>query len=448
MAGILLIIIYNLFILYVTLFPFHLKGLGINAFLDNTYKLFHPASVSTNELDLFANVVLFGILGAMCAAFFAEYKDRYRTVVGALYVSLYIFFLNTFIEVLQADIPGRVSSIVDLLVSVAAAVAGFLGVAVLKEAGIADALRGKYYALLRENPMELLWIALGSVLFIGGVYPFCPSLYFAHAASNVNSLFSSFFPAGFAPSDFFLDGLPYFAWGSSAVAASLKEEGSLARNAARKVGASILLIMMIELCKIFIATRHASFYDVAAYSFWVAAGAFAAYPLSSGYRRYPALLSEERACRSIGEFFWLCLSLTVLLVLLQELQPFAFRSDAGSFRQQLGRAELIPFKSYIYGFKSFTVEDAAQKAVLYFALGFETVYYLMRRRALPAWKAIAASSIGGGLLALSVSALQLFIPTRFPSVTYIIIAILGSLAGGALAKRMFFGTCGIKHVRT
>jgi VanZ family protein len=437
MSAIISILIYTLFIFYVTLYPFALKSFSPAALLENTYKLFHPSNIKFTDLDIFANLVIFGILGGLCAVFFSDYKDREETVLGALYVALYAFMLNSIIEILQASIPGRFSSLIDIGTSVIAAVSGYLSVAILKDVGVIKFLAERYKPILRENPVRLLWTTMAAAFFIGGTYPFrlVPDL--SCAAKRMAGFGTSLFLPDMLSSRFFLEGIPYLVWGASAVVASMKGDGEFLGRVVKKTTLSFALIVFIESCKLFIVTRQPSLHNICAYAFWMCLGACIAYPYALKYKRYPMLRSSENANRSIGEFFRLCFVLTGLLIFLKGLQPFNFCMDASSIRAQISGAELIPFRAYINNFNILTIWDAMQKSALYFALGLEIFYYILHKRLMLTNRALAYSAIACGLVAASVTTLQLLVPGRLPSVSDILIASGSGFAGAVFARYIF-----------
>ena len=85
------------------------------------------------------------------------------------------------------------------------------------------------------------------------------------------------------------------------------------------------------------------------------------------------------------------------------------------------------------------------KAALYFALGLETGYLILRVKGQGARvQGMAVSCVSAAVLAAFVSALQILVPGRNASVSYIIIAAFSALAGSWLADFVF--KCGILHV--
>lgn len=436
--GIVFVIIYTLFIFYVTLYPFHFKGLSLDAFLNNAYRLYHPSSgIKFIDLDLFANIFLFSLFGAVCGYFFARRRDRDRTIVGVLYVGLYILFINSIIEILQANIPDRVSSPADLLVSVAASMGGFFAMAVLKDTGVIERLKRIYYPLLYDNPARVLWLVMAAVFVIGGTYPYAFVPRFSYLFKDLDKFDLRLFRPYFFSTRFFMFGLPYFVWGMNGVMSAFREEGIFEWNVFRRTSMAIMVILAIEYLKIFIATRQPSVYNIEAYSLCVMAGALIAYRQMLKFKRYPLLLKNEKARKTVGNFFWICSGITVLLIVMEGLYPFIFRFDIASIQRHLHHIELIPFKGYINYFNIFTVDDAMNKSALYLALGLEIGYYILKRHLEVPYPLYAVSGAIALVSSAGLSLAQLMIPLRIPSISYIIISVGSAAAGAWLAKFIF-----------
>jgi VanZ family protein len=388
------------FVVYGSLVPFHYQPLPPGE-ADARFRevCSRPVRVESRS-DWAANILLFVPLGYLCMG--ARYAGgRGGGLLGAAATVAGCAAFSALIEFTQLYFPPRVSSLNDI---VAETVGAVLGIALWIAAGrrLTRGARAAWAGTGGGGAAARLLIAYLVVLALVQVFPpnltLSPvELYHKYKAGLVRPVPFAYWAVD--PRDGVRKALEGAAWflPLGLLAARVPRWRAGGRAAREVFILGLGTAAGAEFLRLFVVTHSCDASDVATNGFAVL------------YGWCVGLSSRRPAVRVLAAAGWI-----VALAYLN-WYPFDFHFDATA---SATRREIswLPFADYLQSSYLEAAQGAADKAIQFFVLG--ALLAPSRRPAgAPAWAAIGAA----GILAVLFEAGQLCLPTRFPSVTDVLV---------------------------
>jgi VanZ family protein len=326
---------------------------------------FRPLVGKSEYLDIVVNLCFFvplGVLGVL-----AWWKG---SGTAGRWIALTAFgaALSCTLEVIQAWVPGRDSSVLDILTNTIGTVAGMgLGLAIAGRLP-SSSRKGTRWAG-RPMPAALIVAWLLSQWF-----PFLPILRIPRFVASLHALMQ-------------VSSLGWIDLADAFVAALLV--GRLVREVLTPTMSRLALVgaCLVLPARLFIVVGAAP---------WPLAVAFAAGLVVSD-RALAGLRAEPRALATIA----------VLLIVVRELQPFQFGNTAGSFYW-------VPFSGFLGSTRDSAIRVSSEKFFLYGA-----TVWMIREAGISLWT--TAAGVGGLLLAGEFA--QRYLPGRIAESTDPVLAV-------------------------
>jgi glycopeptide antibiotics resistance protein len=422
-----------IFVVYGSLVPFHFRNLA----WEQAVELFRevcrqPVRVSSRSdwLANFALVMPLGYLfmGALCV------DQRRRAGLAALAVLVACASLSVAVEFAQLWFPPRVPSVNDI---VAQSLGAVLGVGIWLVAGqrLTDGFRAVWPEIGRSGA-RLLPGYLFLLVLINGM-PFDLTLSpaaiyrkyqrgqvrlmpFAGYGEDVYQALSKdvWNVALFLPLGMLLEQFP-----------GLNRRGG--RGWPRVLGLALMVTLLLQGMKLFVLSRWVDATPIVTGSLAILAGWRLALLLRE--RRVAAGLSgrasDRGGIRARGRRLAL-LSLWLAAAVFLSWQPFDFNLDAGG-GERLSRESLVPFLDYYQGNYWNSFDQLVHKTLLFVPLGALLGFVL---HGVPPRRTGVMVVLAAALVATTLEAGQLFLPTRYASVTDIIVESSGAWLGWLLAS--------------
>ncbi len=207
--------------------------------------------------------------------------------------------------------------------------------------------------------------------------------------------------------------------------------GPQARHGWRVLGLGLALAGLIEFLQLFVVSRGFDGTDIVTGSLAILGGWGAVWSLRRG--AFPGLRPREPRCHdSLAERrLWMraALGVTWLGVLLfVHWQPFDVTFDAEFLAGRLQRLALVPFADYQRGTESNAFDQVVHKTLLFVPVG---VLLAPRPRRAEVWAVLAALCLAAGL-----ETGQLLLPTRYASVTDVLVEGFGAWMGIVWTARL------------
>jgi glycopeptide antibiotics resistance protein len=433
-------LIYAAFVVYGSLVPLNYRPLAWSEAQERFASIPYLDLGVESRADWIANILLFVPLSFLGMATLAADQGKLGTLIASLVVLVGASTLSLAIEFTQIFFPPRTVSINDLVAESSGAVVGVIGwwtmgqpaVQWLRRVWMGQMGRGLAATLLPAYLLILLVIHImpgdiisspaelykklrdGRVLWI----PFS-----AHYASPFDVFQELFWnTVYFAPVGWLWAQLP-------------RQARSFRREFWETVLVGLVIVAGLELAQLFIYSRVADVTDLFTCTIAVVAGWALARAVSPrAASDSPALSSPT----STGRYFaWqdalavAALAGWVGVLLVFYWYPFDFDADPHRVADVIQHTSLLPFADYYRQSEYKSFDQALHKSLLFLPVGvlLGMISWVREFRAVR-WLAFL---LGCGLAA-AVEAGQLFLPTRFPGVTDIIIGSLGVGAGLALAR--------------
>lgn len=441
-------------VVYGSLVPFHFEPVSWgDAAMGFRAACSAPVRVESRS-DWAANILLFIPLSFLWMAALAVDRRWYAGLLAALVVLPACSLLSAAIEFAQLYFPPRVTSVNDM---VAESLGGFVGTMLwlIGGQGITRWLRhcwmllGTHGSVARLLPAYLVFLILvqavpldltlspveiyhkyreGRILLLPfGSRQTDP---FATVSKHLTNV-SAFLPVGLL-----LAGLKGPSWQSL-------------RNWPRVLGVGLLLAGAVQFLKLFVFSRFNDTADVVTGGLAILAGWGVGLVLRcSPLPEAPGTDRETRCDASGGSVRRSALFLALFLAWFSALvfinwQPFDFRLADGTAISRLREVSWIPFadyhqQSYVHAF-----DEMWSKIVLFMPAGVFVAPVLRRvdpRRAGFLVVALAA------VLATTFEAGQLFLPSRYASVTDVLLETLGVWLGFVVARRVVAEPASDRHL--
>ncbi len=198
-----------------------------------------------------------------------------------------------------------------------------------------------------------------------------------------------------------------------------------ARNWWRALAVGVAATSLIQCLKLFVASRFVDSTEVVVGSLAVLAGWGLA--LGLRYRRQTGAATPRRNTVLLGLLLlvWLAVGLFV------NWEPFDFQWDAGFALGRLRGLPLLPFADYLNDVYINVFDESVHKVLLFVPLGaLLTLIFSSTVRGRGALVLLVAAVLAAGF-----EAGQLFLPTRYPSVTDVLVETSGAFVGLILTRR-------------
>jgi len=423
------------FAVYGSLVPFHLRRLPF----DEAPRLFgtvlaQPIAVQSRS-DWIANILLFLPLGFLLMGMGCCDRPRLGGIF-LLPVIVVCVVLSTLIEFTQLYFPPRVSSINDIA---AESLGGALGALFWLVGGqqLTIAARRIWTVFGSRGTAGVLLLCYLAVLAAIMALPFDFTISpaelwhkykegrvhltpFASAGVGAFELANNYFwnAAYFAPLGVLLGHLSGLVWRSS-------------RSWPLVLGLGLLAAGAIEFMQLFVVSRFCDLTDVLTGGPAVLAG----WAIVLVYRRLHPSPSAATVLR------WGLLAAWLGVPIFMEWQPFNFALNSAAARERLHHVSLLPFLDYYQGNYLHGLDEFVHKTLLFMPLGV-----LLAPPAPASRGAILFRWSLAFTVAVVLEAGQLFLPTRYTSVSDVLVG--GLAAGIGLLVACRFLTPPLRHSAT
>jgi VanZ family protein len=419
---------------YGSLVPFHYRALPWDEAVARFAQVCQSPVQVKSRSDWAANVLLFLPLGFLLMASLCVDRRWSAGLIAALIVVPFCTLLSAAIEFSQLFFPPRVSSLNDV---VAESLGGLMGTLTWLATGqrlthwargvwtgwgtrgMAARLLPGYLALLvllnvlpldlTISPVELYHkYREGRIVLV----PFTtPHIGILEACAKQCWNVACFLPVGLL-----LAGLPGHTWQSG-------------RGWPLVLGIGLAVAGSVEVLQLFVYSRFCDATDVVTGTLAVLAG-WAAVHVGRAWQAAPAGVTHEPvlwypAFRPVLLAAWLG------LLILVNWQPFDFNPDGAKALARWHRVALVPFKDYFWNSYLSAAEQFLHKTLLFFLLGA----LLTPPRPAPGWRTGVLVLVSAALLAVTLEAGQLFLPSRYASVTDVLVETFGATLGFVLASK-------------
>jgi VanZ family protein len=380
--------------------------------------------------DWVSNIALFIPLGYLLTAAFGVDRPRVGPLVAAAVVAGCALF-SASIEFLQLFFPPRVSSLDDVAAEALGAAVGALAWLTAGRPLTEWARRDTFGLASGVFPAELLPCCVLLLAFVQ-LLPLDLSLQPAalyHKYKEGRARLASFVPwpgaarvayrelsnlSLFVPIGVLFSGLGGGRWREWA-------------GWRRVFGLALVLVGAIKSVQLFVLSRNS-------YALDVVTGALA---ILLGWALGVAVGRSTRAGRRAA--WGLALCAWVVVVAFLNWSPFDFSDDPGQALRRLGEVPLLPFADYVAGSYLNALDQLISRLALFLpaglllpeALGWET------DRAAGA-RVVLAVAVWAAMIEIG----QAFLPTRYPSLTDVLVESLGAWFGYRCAERLRDGGTG------
>jgi VanZ family protein len=415
------------FAAYGSLLPFDL----VPTSLEQAWAAFRRVLLSSprrriSRSDLLANVLLFVPIGfAFAGAWLAGQRRRAPLIQAVVLILPVSLAASLLIEFLQVFTSNRTPSSTDIA---AQTIGCLMGIGAWRIAGeaLTTWLR-EAVAAAPEDRLERILTAYAAGWVLVSLAPFDITVDLGDLADRVRSGKIALVP--FAGPGVFsarwlwdvtaelLSAIPLGLFGS------IGASGGRYRRPALAFGLGLAIVVVIEGAQVFISSHSANATDVLFGGIGVLFGVVAAPRLAARDRA-----TENSSTRAIN---WQAVSFLVFWILVlcaYHWRPYEFSLDAESIRYKLRRISFIPFDGYRSGSYLNALNNLLTKIALAMPLGVAAAFAIGRslasRPMIAALWAVLAAGIFG-----AIEGGQLFVATRIPDPTDVLVGVAGALAG-------------------
>jgi glycopeptide antibiotics resistance protein len=411
------------FALYVSLLPFRLQAVPLDAAWDDFLLAMSSWPQRVPRVNFLANVLLFVPVGfGLCGAWRADRQPR--LTLGALFVVLSASVAASLAaEFLQEFAPRRVVSASDVL---AQTIGCWVGIAAWL--GVGPELIHRIRETRRQTHHDLVTrglVAYAAIWAFANLAPFDITLNVDRLANRWRDGEIVLIP--------FASNLPLARlwWDAVVTAVSAVPLGALLlvgwqprgqrRSVAAVMGIGVTALVTLEIAQIFIRSHGSDMTDVVCGAVGVALGVLV------GVRMFDRRL-DAPAGDTLARWAWIGLGAWCLMLGAYHWQPFDFGVDESLVRQKLARISLIPLAGYRSGSDLNAFNTLLAKIGLAIPFGGITSFALggLAARPIPfvlVWVSLSAAVFG----AIEVG--QFFLPSRFPDPSDVWLGIAGSGLG-------------------
>jgi glycopeptide antibiotics resistance protein len=434
-------------VVYGSLVPFHFQSVSWGeAVARFRAACAEPVRVESRS-DWAANIILFVPLGFLWMAALAADRRWYAGLLAALVVLPGCALLSAAIEFTQLYFPPRVTSVNDIA---AETLGGLLGTLLWLISGQAVTRWLRHYWMVLGSQGSLARLLPAYLVFLGFVHVMPLDLTLSpveiyHKSREGRILL---IPFGHRQIDPFeavskhLTNVSYFLPVGLLLAGLKSRSWQSLRNWPRVLGVGLLLAGAVQFLKLFVYSRFSDTTDVvtgglATLAGWCVGLVMRWSPPAPALRTGPWMRSETAGGRLLRATLFLALFLAWFGALVFiNWQPFDFRFSKETALPRLREMSWIPFadyqgQSYLHAF-----DEGLSKVILFMPAGlFLAPVFRQADRRLAGLVAVLL----GAILATTFEAGQLFLPSRYASVTDVLLETLGLWLGFVLARRVVAG---------
>jgi glycopeptide antibiotics resistance protein len=420
-------------IAYVSFVPFNFQRPPVDTLLTDHLFANTLRSPEITTANFLANIVLFLPLGFFGAGSFVDERSRFMSWVTALFVVIaFALGWSLAVETTQVLLPGRISSLADVVAQIAGTLLGIGAWALLAREirtftstfaqGSRRALEsalGVYavvllFLMLQPFDITVEVVEIGRKVRDGGVV-LNPARSPALEWPNVPSLFSDFVMA-----------IPI------GVLAAIAGHGrGRRRSTGLALGFGAAYFVVGELAQVLVRSRTADIVDVAVNCLGMTAGVLLASTVARATESSSGAGVRDRVLE-------LGLLLSMGIYAVTNLSPFDFVLSGDFVQDRIGRLWAVPFAGYQWNQEFKALSDFMTKLAMALPLGalfqmrFRPHASDYRRTLTWGWLLLT-----GSFLAV-VEFGQVLLPSRYPESTDVLIGILAVWLGIRLSKP--FGT--------
>ena len=413
------------FALYVSLLPFRLQPVSLDAAWDHFRLAMSSWPPRLPRVNFLANVLLFVPVGfGLCGALRAD-RER-RITLGALLVVLCASVAASLTaEFLHEFAPGRVVSAPDVVAQTIGC-----GIGIVTWLGLGPELIQWIRETRRRTHHDRVTralVAYAALWAFANLAPFDITLNADRIARRWREGEIVLIPFGSGLP------LPRLLWDAVVTTVSAAPLGTLLlvgwqrrnqrRSVASAVGIGVAALVTLEAAQIFIRSHGADMTDVLCGAVGVAAGALV------GMRTFDRAL-RARAHHTSVRWAWTGLAAWCLMLGAYHWQPFDFVVDESLIRQKLAGVSLVPLAGYRSGSDLNAFNTLLAK--LGMAIPFGVIVSLALRGLARRPAVFTAIGLAAGVFS-AIELGQFFLPTRVPDPSDVWLGVAGSGFGIWLA---------------
>jgi glycopeptide antibiotics resistance protein len=419
------------FAIYASLLPFdlHVRPMA-DALSIFVAILIDPTSETVSRTNFLANVLLFVPIGfGLMGAQLAEHR-RWQGLLGGVLVTVVASLLvSTAAEFLQVFAPNRVPALTDILAQTAGTIAGIISWT-WAGPGLTAWLRASTGRSHSDRVTRAL-VGYCVVWIIAGLAPFDATLDIGELGHRLRTGMINVVPFASIASpqrqawDALIAVVSAIPLGMLGLTGWLTQSTRRGAAAAWTIGATA--VVTLEAAQIFIYSHAADITDVLFGSLGVAVGVLIGV-------RTVARMAASAAPTPAARTRWLVMvGLWCLVICGYHWLPFDFGVDLPLVQRKLSQISLVPFAGHWSGSDLDTFNNTLSKVAVAMPLGLFVAlaahaWRLSTRVLVVGWTAAAA------VIFSIVEVGQLFVPSRVPDPTDVLLGIAASLAGLALGR--------------
>ena len=413
------------FAVYGSLVPLHVRHVPLTDAIAEFRAVEYIPFADASKTDFLSNVVLFLPIGFLVTGAIAS--GRRRSLVAALVplVTVAAFIFSVGIEFSQIFVIGRTPSYNDIVNETTGAALGAL--AWLPLGGLVTGwLRGLAPATGSRTEMArrvltgyaAIWLLLGLLPFDVTIRPAELAEKFRMHRIRIVPLHDGLLGGSEVIASTALLAIPV-----GALAALGWPRSRRVPNAVAGAIVGALTVAALECCQVFVFSRTASVDDVIGGAIGASAGAWLAARLAG---------SNDSATSSARLRFWPLglLLVWILVILLRHWAPFNFAVTGDMWRSRWPALVQVPFSNYYWANPFDALSEAITKVFLGLPVGVLLALGVPRPAA-TAWRWLRLAAFAAFALALfsSVELGQVFLPSRYPDGTDIVLGTVGVWLG-------------------
>jgi VanZ family protein len=428
-------LVFLAFAWYGSLVPLQLRYIPLHEAVERFRTAQYVPLSAASRTDLVTNVLLmvpfgFTLAGALSA------RSRGLAIIAVPLVGACAGALGAAIELSQVFTPDRTPSWNDV---VAQGIGGLTGAALWLAAGTwtTDFLTAVFTAHSAEDRALRLLTVYAVAWFAVGVLPLDFTLRPAEIAEKLRAGHIVLTPwPPLASVDDLADAAATLLWAVPLGAFGLLMSRRHPQAALPGTLVGVLLVGALEGFQLLLMSRWAKVHDVTVGALGVAIGAYAAARILG-----PARGSLRPGPELVRVWPLAALAAWTVVLAFRHWAPFDFSLEGAFVRPRLQQVlEQVPFESYYWGNPLDRLGDATTKVLMGVPVGvFLRLLWTpaYRLAALLAWCALL---VVGVALFGAIELGQVFLPSRFPDLTDVLIGTAGVLAGGLVVRLLTGGT--------
>jgi len=425
------------FAAYGSLLPFRLELTSLeSAWAQYQRVLLSAPRGRISRSDLLANVLLFVPVGFACAgAWLVDQRRRAPFLQAALLILPISLAASLVIEFLQVFTSNRIPSNTDVAAQTAGCLLGICAWAVGGEP-VTKWLRGAF-AAAPEDRLARILTAYAAGWALVNLAPFDITVDVGDLADRVRSGKIALVP--FSGPGVFSARWVWDAIAEFVSAIPLGMFGLIGGNADRyrrpltAFALGVAIVAVIECAQVFISSHSASTTDVLIAALGVLLG------VGIGPRFVArGRTADHASSRAVNGQALAVLAIWILILCAYHWRPYEFSLDSDAIRYKLRRISFVPFDGYRSGSYLNALNNLLTKIALSVPLGLAGAFALgpataSRPVILVLWAAVAAAIFG------AIEAGQLFVATRIPDPTDVVVGVIGAVAGLKLGGWLWGG---------